>query len=42
MLLRPEGLIPNRGRQRELHEQDEEDEQYEREAGEDVAKPVVA
>ena len=27
MLLRPEGLIPNRGRQRELHEADSEEEQ---------------
>ena len=27
MLLRPEGLIPNRNRQRELHEADSEEEQ---------------
>ena len=27
LLLRPEGLIPNRGRQRELHEADSEEEQ---------------
>ena len=42
MLLRPEGLIPNVGRRRELHEADEEEEQYEHEAGADVAKPVVS
>ena len=27
MLLRPEGLIPNRGRQRELHEAESEEEE---------------
>ena len=42
MLLRPEGLIPNIGRRRELHEAEDEDEQYETEVGEDVARPVIA
>ena len=42
MLLRPEGLIPNVGRRRELHESEDEDEQYETEVGEDVARPVIA
>ena len=42
MLLRPEGLIPNIGRRRELHESEDEDEQYETEVGEDVARPVIA
>jgi branched-chain amino acid transport system permease protein len=41
MLLRPEGLIPNVGRRRELHEAEEEEEQYAAEAGHDVARPVV-
>jgi branched-chain amino acid transport system permease protein len=42
MLLRPEGLIPDRVRRRELHEAEEEEEQYTERAGEDVARPVVA
>jgi branched-chain amino acid transport system permease protein len=42
MLLRPEGLIPNVGRRRELHEAEDEDEQYDTEVGEDVARPVIA
>ena len=42
MLLRPEGLVPSQTRQRELHESDEPEDQYEAEAGEDVARPVVA
>jgi branched-chain amino acid transport system permease protein len=42
MLLRPEGLIPNIGRRRELHEAEDEDEQYDTEVGEDVARPVIA
>jgi branched-chain amino acid transport system permease protein len=41
MLLRPEGLIPNIGRRRELHEAEDEEEQYDTEVGEDVARPVV-
>ena len=42
MLLRPEGLIPNIGRRRELREAEDEDEQYDTEVGEDVARPVIA
>jgi branched-chain amino acid transport system permease protein len=42
MLLRPEGLVPSQTRRRELHEADEPEDQYEAEAGDDVARPVVA
>jgi branched-chain amino acid transport system permease protein len=42
MLLRPEGLLPNRQRKAELHEQEDDDEQmYAEEAGEDTGRPVV-
>lgn len=41
MLLRPEGLLPNRTRRAELHEQDDIDDQYEEEAGGGTARPVV-
>jgi branched-chain amino acid transport system permease protein len=41
MLLRPEGLIPDVGRRRELHEAEPEEDQYAERAGADVAAPVV-
>ncbi len=42
MLLRPEGLLPSRSRQAELHEDVGADEEmYAREAGEDTGRPVV-
>ena len=41
MLLRPEGLLPSRQRQAELHEREGEDEQYAEEAGEETGRPVV-
>lgn len=41
MILRPEGLIPNRQRQAELHESEDEDDQYESDAGEETGQPVV-
>jgi branched-chain amino acid transport system permease protein len=42
MILRPEGLIPNRQRRRELHEQEQPEEQFEKRAGGGDARPVVA
>ncbi|MFN2484511.1 MAG: branched-chain amino acid ABC transporter permease [Candidatus Limnocylindria bacterium] len=41
MLLRPEGLLPDVGRRRELHEVEPEEDQYAERAGADVAAPVV-
>ena len=42
MLLRPEGLLPSRQRQVELHERaDDDEEMYAGEAGEDTGRPVV-
>ncbi len=42
MLLRPEGLLPNRSRRAELHEKmDDDEEMYEEEAGVDTGRPVV-
>lgn len=42
MLLKPEGLLPSRRRQRELHVEQEEEVQYEKRAGEEDGEPVVA
>lgn len=41
MLFKPEGLIPSRRRQRELHEREGEEEQYEERAGERGTAPVI-
>ena len=42
MLLKPEGLLPNRTRQLELHEEESEEEQYERRySGEDATAPAI-
>ena len=43
MLLRPEGLLPSKTRKVELHDRDEDDEEmYERAAGEETGRPVVS
>jgi branched-chain amino acid transport system permease protein len=42
MLLRPEGLVPSAMRQRELHESDEPDDQYEEDAGVETGKPAIS
>ena len=43
MLLRPEGLLPNRARRAELHDVIEDDDEiYSHEAGEETGRPVVA
>lgn len=43
MLLRPEGLLPNRSRQRELHEEhDAEETQYQQRAGGDTGAPAIS
>jgi branched-chain amino acid transport system permease protein len=42
MIYRPEGLVPNVRRRRELHQEELEEEQYERRAGEDTFEPGVA
>ncbi|HET7684862.1 MAG TPA: leucine/isoleucine/valine transporter permease subunit [Candidatus Limnocylindria bacterium] len=42
MLLRPEGLVPSAMRQRELHESDEPEDQYDEEAGVDTGRPAVS
>jgi branched-chain amino acid transport system permease protein len=43
MLLRPEGLLPNRSRQRELHDDDDPAEvQYQRRAGGETGAPVIS
>ena len=41
MLLRPEGLLPSRQRQAELHERESDEDQYADEAGEETGRPVV-
>jgi hypothetical protein len=42
MLLRPEGLIPNRARRAELHErEDTEEEQFDEDVGVETGKPVI-
>ena len=41
MLLRPEGLLPSRQRQAELHEREGEEEQYAETTGEETGRPVV-
>jgi hypothetical protein len=42
MLLRPEGLIPNRARRAELHEREEtEEEQFAEDVGVDTGEPVI-
>jgi branched-chain amino acid transport system permease protein len=42
MILRPEGLLPSRTRRAELHEREDEEEQFDDEAGVDTARPVVS
>jgi branched-chain amino acid transport system permease protein len=42
MLLRPEGLIPNRARRAELHDrEDTEEEQFDDEVGVETGRPVI-
>ena len=41
MLLRPEGLVPSATRQRELHESDDPDDQYEADAGVETGEPAI-
>jgi branched-chain amino acid transport system permease protein len=42
MLLRPEGLIPNRARRAELHDrEDTEEEQFDEEVGVETGRPVI-
>jgi branched-chain amino acid transport system permease protein len=41
MIFKPEGLIPNKRRVRELHEIEAEEAQYAKRAGEETAPPVV-
>ncbi|HEX7224843.1 MAG TPA: leucine/isoleucine/valine transporter permease subunit [Candidatus Limnocylindria bacterium] len=41
MLLRPEGLVPSATRQRELHEADDPDDQYDADAGAETGEPVI-
>ena len=41
MLLRPEGLVPSATRQRELHETNEPDDQYESDAGVETGEPAI-
>ncbi|HEX2883005.1 MAG TPA: leucine/isoleucine/valine transporter permease subunit [Candidatus Limnocylindria bacterium] len=42
MILRPEGLLPSRTRRAELHEREDEEEQFDDEAGVDTARPLVS
>jgi branched-chain amino acid transport system permease protein len=42
MILKPEGLIPSRQRQAELHEREDVEDQYAERAGEETAEPVVS
>jgi len=42
MILRPEGLLPSRTRRAELHDRQDEEEQFDDEAGVDTARPVVS
>jgi branched-chain amino acid transport system permease protein len=41
MLLRPEGLLPSRTRRAELHEREDDEEQYDETTGEETGRPVV-
>jgi branched-chain amino acid transport system permease protein len=41
MLLRPEGLLPSRQRQAELHERESDEDQYAETTGEETGRPVV-
>ncbi|HYI66070.1 MAG TPA: hypothetical protein VEW95_04025 [Candidatus Limnocylindrales bacterium] len=41
MLLRPEGLLPSRQRQAELHERESDEDQYAETSGEETGRPVV-
>jgi branched-chain amino acid transport system permease protein len=41
MILKPEGLLPNRARKAELHEHEDEDDQYSSDAGTQSGEPVV-
>jgi branched-chain amino acid transport system permease protein len=41
MILRPEGLIPNRQRKAELHEQEDVEDQYDSDAGDETGEPVI-
>jgi branched-chain amino acid transport system permease protein len=41
MIIKPEGLVPNKRRVRELHEIEAEEVQFAKRAGEDTAPPVV-
>jgi len=41
MILRPEGLLPSRTRRAELHEREDDEEQYEETTGEETGRPVV-
>jgi branched-chain amino acid transport system permease protein len=41
MILKPEGLLPNRARRAELHEREDEDDQYSSDAGKQTGEPVV-
>ncbi|HEX2766527.1 MAG TPA: hypothetical protein VHR55_07840 [Candidatus Limnocylindria bacterium] len=41
MILRPEGLIPNRQRQAELRESEDDDDQYASDAGAETGEPVI-
>jgi branched-chain amino acid transport system permease protein len=41
MILRPEGLLPSRTRRAELHEREDDEDQYEETTGEETGRPVV-
>ncbi len=41
MILRPEGLLPSRTRRAELHEREDDEEQYDETTGEETGRPVV-
>jgi branched-chain amino acid transport system permease protein len=41
MLLRPEGLLPSRARQAELHDREDEEDQFAEREGEQTGRPVV-
>jgi len=41
MLLRPEGLVPSADRKRELHDDEEPEEQYRQQVSEPTAAPVI-
>ena len=42
MLLRPEGLIPSRARRAELHDREDEEEQYAEGSSDEMPRPVVS